>query len=190
MFAHSGLLQGETLQVHAYQDMIISSKNRRLHTATLQVHAYQDMIISSKNRIWHTAALQVHAYQDTSWPKVAHCPAVQHCKCMCSKTPCPIFQEQLISQNKVASQEQRILRTTALQEYAFQDTVTNTSRTAHFAEQICSSRTAYFAQNITVSVCVPRLTPCPRFPEQLFFFLLLFFRKTTTNETKQKPLQV
>ena len=162
----------------------------------MQVHAYQDMIISSKNRIWHTAALQVHAYQDTSWPKIAHCPAVQHCKCMCSKTPCPVFQEQLISQNKVASQEQRILRKTALQECAFQDTVINTSRTAHFAEQSCISRTAYFAQNSTVSVYVPILTPCPRFPEQLFvcfsFFVCLFFssflQKNNNKRNKTKDI--
>ena len=168
------------MQVHAYQDMIISSKNRRLHTATLQVHAYQDMIIFSKNRRLHTATLQVRAYQETSWPKIAHCPAVQHCKCMCSKTPCPIFQEQLISQNKVASQEQRILRTTAMQEYAFQDSATNTSRTVHFAEQSCISRTAYFAQNSIVSVCVPRLTPCPKISRTAF----LAENKNKTDRTK------
>ena len=151
----------------------------------MQVHAYQDVIISSKNRIWHTAALQVHAYQDTSWPKIAHCPAVQHCKCMCSKTPCPIFQEQLISQNKVASQEQRILRTTALQEYAFQDTVTNTSRTAHFAEQNCSSRTAYFCAKHHCKCMRSKTDTVSKISRTAFFF---FFFQKKTNETIQKNI--
>ena len=107
-----------------------------------------------------------------------------------------------------------------LQVHVFQDTVSNISRTAYFAEhklhlknsvfcaqQHCKSmrsktpwlipqeqlilqnKTAAQEQlilrkNITVSVCVPRLTPCPRFPEQLFFFFFFFFQKKQ-QQTKQ-----